>query len=875
MRKVEKLNLNRKLRAFLSCSLFLIFFAFNAFAEWRTVGEISQIVEQKANYVILQTSSGAKLRVEFFDINTIRIRLAPNGEFETLPQYAIDSSNERHTPIVKFTPRQEKVHVKRGNLLVWRLDKVLDLTNSFGVKVTIDFKPLRLTIFDETGEKVLASESLMFEDRTSEVKAINSRRSLSETYYGFGEKALPFSRDGQTITNWNTDAYRYTSGTDPLYQAIPFFIALDQGKSYGLFFNNSFRTTFDMGKTSPEKFSFASQGGELDYFFFTGGKARAPKQVLADYANLTGKMPLPPIWALGNQQSRFSYFPEARVREIANEFRARKIPADAIYIDIDYMDGFRIFTWDKEKFPDPKKLNEDLAKIGFKTILILNPAVKVDENFEIYKEAKRQDFFVKNADGTEFNGAVWAGKSAFLDFANPKVRDWFGTLYRKNLDEGVSGFWNDMNEPSNFPDWQLQEPIGANHSHKTLPLDAKHTVEKGIVRGTDMSKVYVQKSTGKIYNPLSFKETTVNHARFHNLYGMQMARATFEGLSKLEPNKRPFVLSRAGFSGVQRYAAVWTGDNTATWEHLRLSLPMLLNMSVSGIPFVGADVGGYSDNPSPELFARWMQAAALLPLFRPHAEKGTIDKEPWKFGAEVEKISRQAVELRYQFLPYLYTLFHEHERTGQPVLRPVWLEYSKDFRTYLIDDEYLVGRDLLVAPIVKEGQTKRNVYFPIGDDWRDWWTGNIYKGGTSAEIDAPLNKLPLFARVGSIIPTQPVVQHTGEMPNVPITLNVITGIAAEKTETSKLWQDAGDGYGYKLNDWREIRVEHKRGLLRLNRFGDFQGQQIRYIEALGVAKRPSEMRIDGKIVENIEVDATKQRLKIEIGDEAKEISLKP
>lgn len=817
-------------------------------ADWKTAGNISHVVEQKANYVVLQTSSGAKLRIEFFDVNTIRIRFAPNGEFETLPQYAFDSSQDRHSPIVKFTPRQEKVHVKRGNMLVWRLDKVLDLVNAFGTKITIDYSPLKITVFDEKSEKVLESESILFEDKTGEVSATMKRRSLVETYYGFGEKALPFSRDGQTLTNWNTDAYSYKSGTDPLYQSIPFFIALDKGKSYGVFFNNTFRTNFDMGKKSTEKFEFSAQGGELDFFIFTGGNERTPKQVLADYTNLTGRMPLPPLWSLGNQQSRFSYFPESKVLEIANEFRQRKIPADAIYIDIDYMDGFRIFTWDKTKFPNPKKLNEDLAKIGFKSILILNPAVKIDENFEIYKEAKSKDYFVKNTDGTEFNGSVWAGKSAFLDFANPKVRTWFGSLYRNNLDDGISGFWNDMNEPSNFPDWQLQEPVGANHPHKTIPVYTIHTNENG---------------------------NKIAHKLFHNVYGMQMARSTFEGLKKLEPKKRPFVLSRAGFSGIQRYAAVWTGDNTATWEHLRLSLPMLLNMSVSGIPFVGADIGGYSENPSPELFARWMQQAALMPLFRPHAEKGTIDKEPWKFGAEVEKISREAVELRYQFLPYLYTLFHDHEKTGNPIIRPLWYEYSKDFRTYLLEDQYLVGRDILVAPVIKEGQTKRNVYFPVGDDWRDWWTGQIHKGGTTSEITAPLNKLPLFARVGATIPTQPVVQHTGEMPNVPITLNVITGILPDKIETSELWQDEGDGYGYKLSSWRQINVEHKRGLLRLNKVGDFKGQNVRYIEALGVSKRPSEMRIDGKIVENIEVNSITQRLRIEINETAREISMKP
>jgi alpha-glucosidase len=286
---------------------------------------------------------------------------------------------------------------------------------------------------------------------------------------------------------------------------------------------------------------------------------------------------------------------------------------------------------------------------------------------------------------------------------------------------------------------------------------------------------------------------------------MLMARATAENLRKLEPNKRPFVLSRAGFAGIQRYAAVWTGDNTASWEHLRLSLPKPLNMSVSGIPFVGADVGGYSDDPSGELFARWLQAAAFTPLLRPHAEKGTANKEPWEFGADFERVNRASIELRYQFLPYIYTLFRLQEKTGQPVLRPLWFEYPADAKTRLIDDQYLVGKNLLVAPVVREGQRKRAVYFPAGDDWRDWTTGAIYRGGSFAEIDAPLDKLPIFARVGAAIPTQPAVQNTGEMRNAPITINVAAGDAARETaETETIFQDAGDGYGYLKNDWRKF-----------------------------------------------------------------------
>jgi alpha-glucosidase len=493
-----------------------------------------------------------------------------------------------------------------------------------------------------------------------------------------------------------------------------------------------------------------------------------------------------------------------------------------------------------------RKLTADLEKEGFKTVVIVDPAVKVDENYRVYTEGKTQNLFTKNANGSEFQGRVWAGKSAFPDFTNPKTREWFGAQYREFINDGIAGFWNDMNEPSNFPDAQ-GEPVGMNHPQKTLPIDARE-------------------------NGDGFAG---QHNRFHNVYGLQMVRSTFDGVRKLAPEKRPFILTRAGFSGVQRFAAVWTGDNTASWEHLQLSIPMLLNMSVSGMPFVGADVGGYSDMPSGELYARWLQAASLMPFLRSHSENNQPNKEPWEYGAEFEKINRASVEQRYRFLPYLYTLFREHEKTGQPVLRPLWYEYSNDVKTYLIDDQFLVGRDLLIAPVLRPGQRKRQIYFPAGDDWRDFRTGEIYKGGSSAEIDAPLEKLPLFARVGAIIATQDLIQHTGEMPNAAVTLNVVAGISPEKTETTTLFQDAGDGYGYRKNDWREVKIEHRRGLLILNPSGNFAGaQKIRRIEAIGVPQKPREIRIDGKTVKG-DYDSKEKRLKIEIDENAKEITLIP
>lgn len=824
-------------RAVNFCSFFCLLILLNISAEaaWQTVGNVARSSQPKPNGVVLEMSSRAKISVEFFDINVIRVRVAPNGIFERDFSYAIDYTHDRKTPTVKMT----------------QTAKQIVLTNSFGTKAVIQKTPFSIDIFDENGASVVKDDlnkPTVFDKATGEIQTTKMRRSELETYYGFGEKAFAgMSRHGQTIVNWNTDTFSYPVGTDPIYQSIPFFYALYDGKSYGIYFNNTFRTNFDMGKTAPERYSFGAAGGELDYFVFTGGKNRSPKTILEDYTNLTGKTPLPPVWALGNQQSRWSYFPEKRVREIAEGFRKNKIPADVLYLDIDYMNGYRVFTWDKTRFPDPKKMISDLSNDGFKTVLIINPGIKTDENYSVYKDGKAKGVFVKNADGTELNETVWAGNSAFADFTDPKAREWYGTQFKGQLDEGIAGFWNDMNEPGVFMNEKTEKPEIFHHPDKTFPYDTPHAGD-------------------------GLRDT---HRRYHNVYGMLMARATFEGLRKLAPEKRPFGLTRAGFSGIQRYAAVWTGDNYASWEHLALTIPMLTNLSVSGVPFVGADAGGFNDMPSGELYARWLQAAALTPFLRSHSVGWVGNKEAWEYGDEFTKINRATVEMRYQFLPYLYTLFYNHEQSGEPVMRPLWYEYPNDRLTYLIDDQFLVGKDVLVAPVVKQGLKTREIYLPFGDNWINWWTGERFEGGKKHTIQTPLDKLPLFVRVGAVIPTQSVIQHTGEMRNAILTLNVITGIADGKIETAEVFQDAGEGYGYRQNDWRKIRIEHKKGSLKLSRTGNFAGQNVKFIEGVGLAQKPKDIKADGKSLDKMDFDKDTKRLKVEIGADAKEILLIP
>ena len=814
----------------------LVFAAFilanDASGALQSVGNVTRVTRSKPNAVTLDTTSRARVQIEFFDIDVIRIRIAPSGSFERDFSYAIDYSLDRHTPktTLSQTPRQ------------------VTLSNYYGAKVVIDRAPFAIRVMDESGRLVVGDDTtrpVLFDRATGEIHASNLRNGEVETYYGFGEKAFAeMSRTGKFIVNWNTDTFSYPVGTDPIYQSIPFFYALRDGRAYGLFFNNTFRTWFDMGNTVPGRYSFGADGGELDYFIFTGGKERSPKKILEDYANLTGKTPLPPMWALGNQQSRWSYFPEKRVREIAEGFRSRKIPLDVIYLDIDYMDGYRVFTWDKTRFPDPKKLVADLKADGIQTVLIIDPGIKVDPNYGVYAEGKRLGMFVKNPDGTELNRNVWPQASAFPDFTNAKARAWFGAQFKGHIDEGIAGFWNDMNEPGVFLTDKTPKPDTFHHPDKTFPYDTPH-VGDGLP-GT--------------------------HRRYHNVYGMQMARSTFDNVKLMRPDKRPFVLTRAGFAGVQRFSAVWTGDNYASWDHLAMSIPMLANLSVSGVPFVGSDVGGFNDRPTGELYTRWLQAAVLTPFLRSHSVGWAGNKEPWEFGDEFTKINRETIELRYRFLPYIYSLFYQHERTGQPVMRPVWYEFPDDRLTYLMNDVYMVGSDLLVAPIVKEGMRNRDVYLPAGAAWINWWTGERLEGGKQYRVDAPLDRLPFFVRAGAVIPVQDAMQHTGEMSNAPLTLVVGAGIPPGATATAEIHQDAGDGYGYRLSAWRHIRVEHRQGTLTIRRIGDFRGQPIRYVEAVGLTADPREIRADGRKLEH-KYDAATKRVRVEIPDGVKEISL--
>jgi alpha-glucosidase len=673
--------------------------------------------------------------------------------------------------------------------------------------VTVQKSPLRLTFLDANG-KVLSQEQADYPAAFNGTEfRVWKTMPIDEHYFGLGDKTGPLDHREIAFTNWNTDMFGWQESTDPLYKAIPFFLAMRHGTAYGIFLDNTYRTSFDFGKESRDSYSFGSDGGPLDYYFFYGP---TPKRVIEQFTQLVGRTPLPPLFALGYQQCRYSYYPESQVREIASEFRKRKIPADVIYLDIDYQQDNRPFTINRERFPTFEKMVKDLGDEGFKLVTItdLHIAHLPGQGYRPYDEGHEHDYFVKNPDGSEFVGKVWPGDSVFPDFTRKEVREWWGTLYTDFVKMGVRGFWNDMNEPSLF------ETVT-----KTMPLDVVHNVEG---RKTD-------------------------HREIHNVFGMQNVRATYEGMLRLQPNLRPFVLTRAAFAGTERYAATWSGDNTASWNHMRLSIPQLANLGVSGYSFVGDDIGGFNGSPTPELLTRWMELGVFNPIYRNHAAKGTRFREPWVDGPEHEKIRKRYIETRYRLLPYIYTSMEESSRTGVPFMRPMFVEFPDEDAFTTNGEEFMFGPSLLVAPKVWPFVDPYSVTLPKGD-WYEYWTGTKVAGGKVISVDPPLDTLPVYVRAGSILTQQPVVQYVGEIPQGPLELRVYPGPQC----SGDLYMDDGNTLAYQHGD--NVRVHFSCSATSNSVQVDVSAPQGTYrpwfknlqVSIYGVSGKPSSVELDGK-----------------------------
>jgi alpha-glucosidase len=619
---------------------------------------------------------------------------------------------------------------------------------------------------------------------------VSKERSFNDHFFGLGDKPGPLDRAGQSFTMWNTDAFGWQESTDPIYKTIPFFLDVNRGRTLGVFLDNTWRTNFDFGHADVTRYTFGSLNGPIDYYLIYGPE---PKQVVTAWAWLTGPTPLPPLWALGFQQSRYTYFPETQLREIASRLRKDHIPADVLWLDIDYQHENWPFTVNEKAFPNFSGMVKDLADEHFKLVVItdLHVAKQPNVGYAPYDSGIAGDHFVKNPDGSTFVGKVWPGPAVFPDFTQAQTREWWGSLFKVFVKDGVAGFWNDMNEPAVF------ESPG-----KTMPDDVQHRIDEP-----------------------GFRTRTAPHLEIHNIFGMQNSRGTYEGELALRPNDRPFVMTRASYAGGQRYSTTWTGDNSSTWNHLRMAVPQLVNLGLSGFSLAGADVGGFAGSPPPDLLTKWIEIAAFQPIDREHSAKGTRMHEVWVDGPEQENIRRRFIEERYRLMPYLYTTAEETSHDGLPIVRPLFLEFpdaTDDGSPYDLltgGSEFLFGSRILVAPNPSpEEIAPYTVHLPPGT-WYDYWTGKLTRSKLAGTLDLEqrdkviaqkplmvtptLERLPVYVRGGSILPIAPLTQSTTELPNGPLTLRVFPN--GSESCAGEVYTDDGHSFDFRQGEFARIR----------------------------------------------------------------------
>jgi alpha-glucosidase len=565
--------------------------------------------------------------------------------------------------------------------------------------------------------------------------------------YGTGEVTGPLKRNGRKISLWNIDTPAYgVDGGSHLYQSHPWVMGLRaDGSAFGIIADNTWRQTI----STDQDVVFESDGPAFRVVIIERPNVQQLMQALAD---LTGHMELPPLWSLGYHQCRHTYYPDGRVMEVADLLRKHQIPSDVIWMDIDYMDGYRIFTFNPDGFSNPLRLNDYLHQQDFKTVYMIDPGVKVEEGYFVDDQGTAGDYWVKDKNGQVFEGNVWPGACHFPDFTRPEVRSWWATLYKDFMATGVDGVWNDMNEPAIFG-----QPEG------TMPRDNRHLGGEGVTAGP--------------------------HLRFHNVYGMNMVRASRQGLLLANPQKRPFILSRSNFLGGQRYAATWTGDNLSHPDHLKLSVPMSLTLGLSGQPFNGPDIGGFCENSNGQLVAEWTALGVYFPFVRNHNTKGTVAQEPWAFTQEVLDACRTAINRRYRLMPYIYTLFREASTTGMPVMRPLFMADSKDLNLRSEDRSFLLGGDLMIRP-----QWAEHTAMPQ----QEWQCLELEETADSYQCE-------LRQRPGSVIPLANLAQSTATLRTDSLTLLVC--VDGEGKAVGQLYEDEGDGFGYREGRYRQTTIE--------------------------------------------------------------------
>lgn len=767
---------------------------------------------EETDHGLLADLHGEQLRVDVLRPDVVRLKISRGRTFDESPTYAV---------CVDPLERPAEFAVERDD------ERVRVITDALVVSVWLD--PFRIDVHRTDGSPVVetaADEEGRYWAYATLNDAFTVRRRCrpEDAVYGLGEKGGRHNRKGRDFTLWNTDVLspdgteeftagkaaddprgdRFSPEFDPFYVSIPFIYhhSYPAGTMAGSFVDNGYRGHYEF--SSPEEYRISFSGGQYTEYVFAGP---AMPDILRDYTWLTGRMALPPLWALGYHQCRWFDYTQDAVEALAQRHRDLEIPCDALWLDIEYMDGYRVFTWNTDQFPDASGMLQRLADDGFRVITIIDPGVKSEPGYWVFEQGLERDVFCRTEGGDVYIGQVWPGNTAFPDFVTEEARAWWGELNAAHVRSGLAGIWNDMNEPATG----------------TIRPDA-----------------------------MRFGKGRWSHDRYHNQYALLMAMGTRVGLLESMPDRRTFILSRAGFAGIQRYAANWMGDNLSRWDHLEVGITMGSGFGVSGQPFVGADIGGFHGHSNAELFLRWMQFGTLTPFCRNHSEIDNVDQYAWAFGDAVLDVAREAIRLRYRLMPYIYAAFVHATETGEPVQRPLVLDHQYDALVRDLDDQYLFGRDLLVAPVTGPGVTSRQVYLPAGE-WYDWHTGQRLAGGRFVVAPTPMDRIPLYARAGAVVPMWPEApaSTSGHHP-ATVELHLFVP-EAEGEHVSTLVED--DGLTFAADDGALVRttftVTRAGGRVDVtataegNGYPEFARQWFRLVVH---GADPSEVRHDGEAV---------------------------
>lgn len=767
----------------------LISFILAISATTAQVTSIGPIIDWKHTISGLEGRTvNAWFRIQVYNDHVIRVRVSLDQDMNDFSYVLVDQENQELTEFSLKTMGSHSL-----------------LLETDAIDIEIEKTPAFRVIFRNKNGKVINEDAPGQGFGTS---FIGQRSTLykklfpDERFVGLGEVLGNLDKRGMAFTLNNTDTYKYGDPRLPMYVSIPFYIGIHDGEAYGLFYHNSYRTFFNFGVSAPDFASITAEGSDVDYFFIYDDDIG---KILYQYTTLTGRMPLPPLWSLGYHQSRCSYFPQQNVKMLAEIFRAKNIPIDCIVLDADYLHEYEPFRINIQRFPDLPGLTAYLKSLNLEVTASVNPGIKLDSSYHAYLDGLENDVFVKYSDGRLYTADIAPSTNHFVDFTNPRAREWWIDHMRFLPENGIHGYWNDMNEPA----------VGGSYLPDNLWFD--------------------------------FDGHGASALEAKNLYGMLMARSSFESALKYGGDSRPFVLTRSGFAGVQRYAAVWTGDNTAKDEYLLGGALLNAQLGLSGLPFVGDDIGGYIGNTPKDLFIRWIQVGVFEPFTRNHKEAFALANEPWSYGEEAEAIAREFIGFRYRLMPYLYSKFFEATRTGMPIVRSLCINDPFDGQVYdhLYQYQFLCGDAILVVPVTSSEKIKK-FYLPQGM-WYDMLSDELLEGNQELMRQCPIHEIPLFVKASSVIPMQSLIQSTKEKPGDTLFVHFYHG---PESHDFDYYEDDGITMDYRMGDYfrRIIRLDPENDRVVFSPVeGNYQ-TTFKFIQCLfhGFDGKMNEIKVNGQ-----------------------------